>query len=493
MKEIKGLQSIIKSFGTKQVKFGGYAALITIAVIVGLIMINVIIGQFTIQVDMTENKIFSLSDQTVQVLKQVDSPVTVYGLWQPGEKQDHISNVTEVLNLYIAQNKNIKFEIIDPEKNPTRLQQYDRDKQGLGWGCVIVEGAKGYRVIRPEDMYDFGNMRGQNTITGNAVERRLTSALQYAGTGEVPMLYETTGHREVPLANLGLQDFLMQENYVLNQLNLIQSDIPDNATAILIISPLNDFSRPETDKILDYLDRGGRLFIMVDFRLQEMTVLNEALASYGINFDYGIVIESNSRRTWSGNSDVIMPEIKEHPITSPIIQTNGTVITPYSMGIATVENVRRGIGITPLLVSSSSSWLRSDMNDQTSNKTASDKSGPITTAVAVVDPVYMMEDGKQSRIIAIGITPFVYHPLFGELSIFFQQMVPGNNIDLFMNSLTWLNDNPDTITIRSKSTFVLPMQMNGFQVLLFGGLIVIVIPLAFFIMGLVTWLRRRHL
>jgi ABC-type uncharacterized transport system involved in gliding motility auxiliary subunit len=62
-----------------------------------------------------------------------------------------------------------------------------------------------------------------------------------------------------------------------------------------------------------------------------------------------------------------------------------------------------------------------------------------------------------------------------------------------MNSLTWLEDKPENLSVRSKSFFILPMRLNGFQLVIFGLLFVIIIPLAFFVGGLVTWLKRRHL
>jgi hypothetical protein len=62
-----------------------------------------------------------------------------------------------------------------------------------------------------------------------------------------------------------------------------------------------------------------------------------------------------------------------------------------------------------------------------------------------------------------------------------------------MNSLTWLEDRPENISVRSKSLFVLPMRLNALHIIVFGLLFVIVIPLALFVGGLVIWLKRRHL
>jgi hypothetical protein len=62
-----------------------------------------------------------------------------------------------------------------------------------------------------------------------------------------------------------------------------------------------------------------------------------------------------------------------------------------------------------------------------------------------------------------------------------------------MNSLTWLLDRPENITVRSKSLFLMPLTMNLAQIIIFGALFVFIIPAALFITGFVTWLKRRHL
>jgi hypothetical protein len=62
-----------------------------------------------------------------------------------------------------------------------------------------------------------------------------------------------------------------------------------------------------------------------------------------------------------------------------------------------------------------------------------------------------------------------------------------------MNSLTWLEDRPENLTVRSKSFFILPLRLNGLQLIIFSVLFVIAIPLGLFIGGFVVWLKRRHL
>jgi hypothetical protein len=482
MKEIKGFGIIKDSFKTRQVRYGGYAVLITLAVVVGLLLLNLIVGQFSPQIDLTDSKIFSLSDQSIQVLNQITAPVNIYGLWQPGQEN---TEVTEVIDLYLSKNSNLRFQTMDPDKNPGFLVKYDREQRGISRGSVIVEGAKGFRIIGPSDMYDYTTTQsGGYNLTGVAIERRFTSALLFVGTGEIPMVYEISGHDEVLLANLAMQDTVERENYSLKPLNLITAEVPEDASALVINAPRSDISGGEADKILAYLEKGGRLLVLADYRVRELPVLNEMLASYGIRFDYGVVQENNQTYL-AGAQFLEIPDMLEHDITRPLTEKNTLVVLPFPMGVSELAAKRRTVKVTPLLSSSGNSWLRTDLNETSQTRIGSDLPGPVNAAVAVMDPEYIQGTESQARIVAIACGT-----LLEPISAY--QQIPGN-IDFFMNSLTWLEDRPEALSVRSKSLFLLPMRLNGLQIIIFGLVFVAVIPLAFFVSGLVTWLRRRHL
>ena len=478
---MKAIDSIRESFKTRQVKYGGYAALITLAVIIGLIFLNLMVEQLSPQIDLTYSGIFSLSGETIQVLENVNTPVKFYGLWRPGEED---TNVQDVINLYLSKNRNITLELVDPDRNPGFVMRYDRDRRGILRGSLIVEGDKGFRVIPPSDMYDYTqNQQGGSYVTGVAVERRITSALLFAGTGETPVVYELAGHSEIPLAAYGLTDTMERENYSMGSVNLLLFDIPEDAAAIVINSPSRDITPDEADKLLDYLDKGGRLLVMTDYSMQELTNLNLVLASYGIEFNYGIVIETDpyyvaidSRTEW--------PDLADHEITRPLMDKSRTpVVLIEAMSLSQLETKRRSVEITPLMTTSGSAFHRTDLFESSPTKVASDIPGPLMIGAAIMDPSWIQGDEKQTRIVVIGGGTLLSLAVQGFDA----------NLDLFMNSLTWLQDRPENITVRSKSIFLLPLRMNLAQVIIFGALFIFVFPMAFFVTGFVTWLRRRHL
>ena len=481
MKEIKGIKSIKESFKTKQVKYGGYAALLTLAVLVGLVILNLMAGQFSPQIDFTQNRLFSLSEQTINLLNTIKTPVKFYGLWRQGDED---SNLMNVINLYLSKSRNISLEVIDPDRNPGFVMRYDREKQGISRGSLIVEGEKAFKIIAPREMYDFTmSQSGGASITAIAIERRITSALLFTVTGDTPVVYEISGHSEIPLSMLNMAETLERENYSLKTINLLLSAIPDDASALVINTPQKDLTGPEAEKLLDYLGKGGRLLVIANYLIQELPNLNEVLASYGLRYDYGIVHETDpSYHIYDART--VWPDMQNHEITAPLAdKTRTPVILIEAMPLSILETRRRTVEVKPLMATSSSAFLRLDLENNSDNKTSSDVSGPFMLGAAAVDPQHINNNEAQARIVAIGSGAFLSLAAQG---------IDGNR-DFFMNGITWLQDRPENITIRARSLYLLPLRLNLVQIIIFGALFILVVPASFLITGFVIWLKRRHL
>jgi hypothetical protein len=365
------------------------------------------------------------------------------------------------------------------------VSKYDKTNEGLPQGALVVEGEKGFKVISPYDMYDFMNTQsGGRNVTGLAMERRITAALLFVATGQTPVIYEIIGHQEIALNDYNMQSIVERENFLVKQLNLIQSTVPEDASALILNAPRADLSQGEADKILDFLDKGGRLLVLTDYRIRELPMLNTVMASYGMRFDYGFLTENDYSYT-AGAYYLAIPDLLDHDITNPLTEQRIPVLLPFSMGISELAAKRRSIELKPILTSSYNSYLRTDLEEDSATQVSSDLAGPITMGMTAMDPSWIQGNEKQARIVAIACGS-----LLEPISYFGQ--IPGN-IDLFMNSITWLQDRPETLSVRSKSMFLLPMRINEFQMILYGVIFVIVIPLGFFISGFVIWLRRRHL
>ena len=81
----------------------------------------------------------------------------------------------------------------------------------------------------------------------------------------------------------------------------------------------------------------------------------------------------------------------------------------------------------------------------------------------------------------------------GDAEFLNPQFASIGNADFVLNTLNWLQDEHESISIRPKNIVSEYLNINSFQILLFSGIVVILIPLIILGSGLVVWLRRRHL
>jgi hypothetical protein len=482
MAMMKGINNIKESFKTKQVKYGGYAALLTLTIIITLILLNVMAARFLPQIDLTSNRLYSVSEQTIQVLDRIKTPVKFYGLWRPGEENQ---DVMSVVNLCLSRNRNLSLQVIDPDRNPGFVIRYDKERQGITRGSLIVEGEKGFKVISPGDMYDFTqNQSGGKSITGVAAERRILSALLFVGSGTTPVVYEIIGHDEDLLSEIDLQETVERENFTVKSLNLLLSVIPPDASVLILNNPQKDLSRAEVEKLLSYLEGGGRLIVMADYNIRDLSNLNEVLKSYGLEFNYGIVHETNTNYVAIDASSE-WPDLLDHEITRPLMNKSKTpVVLVEPMPFSILETKRLSIEITPIMLSSSEAFFRTDLDNDSAAKIPSDIQGPFILGATVTDPSWVQENDPQTRIVAIGC---------GNLLPIYKYLGFDANRDFFMNSIVWLGDQPENISVRSKSILQMPLRLTLTQIIIFGVFFIFIFPMVFFITGTVTWLKRRHL
>ncbi len=472
----------MKFLKTKSVRYGGYATLVTILVLAGIIIVNLIMQNIPAQIDMTENKLYSLSEQTLKVLKELNTEVNIYALYKTGNKTP---DVETVLEKYAHASSKVKLSYIDPDLNPTFATKYDKEGKGLQEGSIIVESGKVFRVIKPYDLYNISyDQQGQPQLMGYSTEQKLTSAILYVGTGYTPVVYELSGHNEDSLTALGISTALDDENFSLKAVNLLTQDMPSDAAVLVVNSPKFDISQAEADKVLAYLEQGGRAIFLFDFTEKPIPIFESILGIYGLALEKGIAIEGDKNHV-AGNPLLLAPDIQSHEITDPLTASNLNIIVPYSMGVVESERTMRTVEVKPLLATSKNSWLRTNFANNQMTLQPGDKPGPVTIAWASSKKKLEMNEKEGFRIVVVGSGQLLKPvSLFGTVKA---------NVDFFMNSLAWLNGREDSISVRSKSIYKLPLSMNALQVYLFAFIFVILIPLALLGVGLGIWLKRRHL
>ena len=96
-KEKKPLKQKIKdSMNKKYIKNGSYSVVISAVFVVIVLVVNMIVGSLPskyTEVDVSEQKLYSIGDDTKKFLKDLDKDVTIYQVVQSGSEDENITKL----------------------------------------------------------------------------------------------------------------------------------------------------------------------------------------------------------------------------------------------------------------------------------------------------------------------------------------------------------------------------------------------------------------
>lgn len=460
-------------------RHAGTSALITIAVLAALILLNILLGETSIQADLTPKKLFSLTDETRTLLDGLQREVEIYALFTPGQEPE---SIMDSVNEYERRSSMVSVQVLDPDRNPGVLARFTQDGAEIEHGSFIVSSGSNYRVISASDLYgDSYSFK---------VEQLITSAVAYVSSGRSPKIYEVVGHQETTLASLGFSAPLDQSNYTVEELSLIRSDIPDDAELLTLIGPRIDLSPPEISKIEEYLIGGGRLFIALNYSPEPQSNIYDLLRRWDIDVRRGVVLEMEANRLipeFGNNPFISAPYITDHESLASLSESRLDPIFRQTMGFGRTEAEQRQLDYFPLLQSSENSWLRTNLTSEESNRVppiGGDKKGPVDVAVAVRQRNLDTDEPEGGVIVAAGSAATLAGLEFlGQITA---------NVEMVMNLVNWAVGDESSVNVPSKSLYRLPLRIGNVTALIYAGVTIIVIPIGCILAGVVIWLRRRH-
>ncbi len=444
---------------------------LTIAVNLGL---NYVPEQYS-SFDLTENRLYALTDETKTFLSGLSEDITIYVLAEEGAGDADFSKTLERM---ADQSGHIKIKYVSPAKNPNFYQNYTDTQPSAG--SLIVEGEKRSTVVDYGDIYtyemDYSTYSYQTT--GYDGEGQTVSAIAYVTTEDMPVFYAIGGHGELELEEKFVNT-IAKENASYETLMLYSVDeIPEDAQGVILNAPTSDYSKEDAEKIIAYLQKGGNVLIVSTMAEGEMTNFNRILSFYGITEIDGTIVEQD-RNYYYQNPYYLFPEIASAEVTAPL--ADGLVFAPFSKGFSYDEETDE-IHYTPLLTTSDSAFSKTDITDNSDySKGANDVDGPFSVSVEVKKS---LEDGGSSHAFVVG-----GESLFTSLA---DDMAPGNNVKLFGSMISMLADHESSVAIPVKSLSMPNLVFKAQTAYIAAVLCVIVVPLVTLAAGLVIWLRRRR-
>ena len=476
------IAAIRNAFKDKKLRYGGYATLLTAVVVALVLILNVLMAQIPAVLDMTRRGLFTLSEQTYDLLDKLEAEVTVYGFFQTGRENP---SLTQVLDKYDAGSRKLNVEYVDPVRNPGFARKFEKDGKSVGESSLVVSSGSRFKVISQFELYNvYTNQQTQTQqVQAQSFERQITSGILYVTSDDLPVLGALTYHDET-LLPYEIRRQMELENFTIQDVDLVtQEAVSEDVDILLINGPQRDISVDEAERLRAYLDGGGSAIIHVGLVQEDFGNLNSVLEPYGVAIRNALVVEDDPRRHMPQMPIFLIPEMSVHDIVYPLRTQDMFVFMPVCRYIELLELKKRTTTVEAILTTSEDAYAKADIESAVPFFEEGDHTGPFEIAVAITD---RLDDGGENstKIVLIANADFLDSDLITGYPA---------NADLFLNSLSWMHDREDNLTIRPKSLLAFRLDLTAFQSLLFSGIVVILVPLIVFGIGLTVWLRRRHL
>lgn len=484
------VQSIQKrrwSIGTGKLKLGVFSIgmiAVNIAIVVVVNLVVLALPEKYSSVDMTKEKLYTITKDTKNFLKDMDEDITIYVLSAKDSLKSQDKTLYQTLENYKDESSHIKIVYKDPKVYPQFYSNYTDNAPSAN--SLIVESAKRSKVIDYSELYETSTdytTYSQKT-TGYDGEGQITSAISYAVNDNMPVIYQITGHGETELSS-AYTATLSKANMNLKQLTLLKEDaVPDDAAAIIINGPTEDFSKDDAAKISDYLKSGGKAFISAGYTEKELTNFESVLTEYNLSLAKGIVVETDANGYYQ-SPFYLLPEVGYTEWTSDVV--NGYIFAPYCKGITHPESEDgedADIKYTDLLTTKASAFAKSDVANMNSiDKEEGDVDGPFSIAVEVEKKI---DDDHTTQLFVFASTE-----MFTDNA---DQMVAGSNSKLFsscIKSFCASDDGDANIVIPVKEYETAKITVSAMKVILCAVAFVILLPVVLIGTGIGIWAVRR--
>jgi len=471
--------------------YGGYSlamvVLVIFAVILGNVAISYLDAAFSLRLDVTATRIYTMTDETETIVGNLDKDIYIYTLFATGSEDE---TVEAIVNRYEGLSMKVHTSNVDPERNPAFVKQFDKNNLGISTGSIIVttEDQSVFKVIDYKNLYVYDSTSEEQTITMVNVESKLTSAIYHVLSGDTQSVIITQGHGEPSSEELSeLIAFLQDENYDVTLTSLSSLVNPLTDEIVIVLNPLVDLTDNEQEMLRAYLDNKGMVILSLSGLRGDVPMPNvdSLLAYFSIKYTDGAIVETDTNYYQPPYAMYLLPEYTDHEIVSSLKESGIRIVMP-TCGVLELPTsmISADMHVEPLLHTSVTSFLKTDVRNETLiEKAEGDPEGPFTIAVAAWS-------GDE---VNVGAKMLVF-TCSREAIIFPSSLSAYGNSDLVANSLAWMRGQTEEIFIRGKNVNASRLYFDSYtQVYACAAVCVIVIPLIFIAWGLGVYLRRRHL
>lgn len=503
MSKKPNLSAVKTAVHKEKFKHGSLAVVFTVVFIAVIIVINVLVSALTtrfpsMNFDLTKEGLNTLSDEATDVAKEIVNETTIYIIGSEDAirgdevysnyslKYSQVANLADRLH---ELNDKIKVEYIDPDMNPQFISDYAGDS--LTTGKVMVKTDKRHKTLAVTDLFSIQ----QDSSTGqynyySKVDGALANALYLVNLDTVPVVAFATGHSEAitTSTSTSFTGLLNDNNFEVKEFNMLTDEIPEDASIVVLGMPTTDYTSEELSKLEAYLGdekmaSSRTLYVMTapNAGWSSMPNLSSFLAEWGMEPQSQEVLESNTNNTLYNMPYAIFANVTD----SVLSKTYDNVVKVQAAPVKRLFAANNDISTYSVIETSDTAYLSNDGKVLETPETD-------TYTILAFAQRYMDNQGKIcANVVVDGCAADFYDgsSLLGN-STFGNKDV---TLDLIKN-LTGTTDTRVGLTVNQTQTNTMDISASSAVTWSIGMMLfTIIVPVAVLVIGLVIFLRRRHL
>lgn len=444
--------------------------------VVGIVLVvNFLSNELHVRLDLTDDRQYTLSKATLDILKNLEEPVTIKAYFSKDLPANIAQTRSDFQDMLVEYNNRsngmIAYEFINPNADEAserlalengvqpvmiNVREKDQVKQQKAFlGATISLGEK-------SDVIPF-------VQPGSAMEYALSTAIKRISVDTKPVVGFLAGHGEAPLEEMPQAMELLNVLYTPQPVRLDSADIPAAIKTVAIIRPTDSIPATHLQRLDAFLSRGGRLLLAinrVDGDLQRSfgaaisNGMETWLAQKGIVVDPSFVLDvkcgsvtvQQQQGMFNFQTQVMFPylpivgKFSEHPVTKGL----ETVVLPFASPVNFVGDT--SMRFTPLIMTSEKSATQKapvyfDINKQWAEPDFPERN------IVMGGLVEGSRPGNQFKMIVLGDGDFAINGP-GQQA----RSLQPDNVSLAVNAIDWLSDDTGLIDLRTKGVTSRPIQ-----------------------------------
>ena len=508
-----------KKTNVKQLKHGMMATVLTLVFVAAVVLVNVIatviFERYPLTLDLTKEKKYSISEQSEEYVKSIDTDVTVT-IFSPEDNflalSDYTRQAVEVLKKFKQYNDRISYRFVDIDSNPDIVKEYGSDNvttYDIMFETNPTAEVKRTRKVTLVDLLTFNdelltnlNNYGMSIETlvaqmGGSVrflqyygayveasraDEAFTSALMAVTDPNPVTAVFTTGRKEADKLSY-LQSLLTANGYQVKTIDITKEEIPAETNLVVVPAPTVDYLPEEVKKLSDYLDNDGKMGKQMLYagsvRQGETPNLDEFLEEWGIKIGTGLVCEQSGDNYYQFPYYTITTDISKN--FTQDLNADPVLLNCMSRPVTLLFDERNNNGTEAYVKSTTNAYVADVKTGEQLGK-----GQQIYTAVAS-KAVFSSEtgDGTYSNIIVYGAVETL-----ADSYLSFSQFSNREYVLSLINGVTHKTSTGVTIepkVITGNVYDLTDSQKSGLQ-----WTFTLIIPVVVLVIGGVIWLRRKN-